>query len=102
MLAAANVGLSCRLYLGTRTPRALGVGVGLALVLLHVKFVTVGHWINGNILVLNTLMLGAVNHLPAMLATPLKQLPTSPCPRPPRGPFRLRLPPSPSPLPRRD
>ena len=59
---------------------------------------TVGHWISGNI-ILNALMLGAVNHLPAMLATPLKQLPTLPFPRPPRGPFRPRLPPSPSPPP---
>ena len=44
---------------------------------------------------LNELMLGAVNHLPAMLATPLKKLPTLPCHQPPRGPFRLRLPPPP-------
>ena len=56
------MGLSCRLYLGTRTPRALGVGVDLALISLHVRLVTVGHWINGNIIVLNALMLGAVNH----------------------------------------
>ena len=90
------MGLSCRLDLGTRTPRALGVGVDLALIILHVRLVTVGHWINGNIIVLNELMLDAVNHLPAMLATPLKQLPTLPCPRPPQGLYRPRLPPSPS------
>ena len=90
---AANVGLSCRLYLGTRTPCALGVGVGLALVLLHVRFVTVGHWVNENIFDLNAHMLGTVNHLSAMLATPLKQLPTPPCPPASTRPV-LPLPPS--------
>ena len=44
-------------------------------------------------------MLGAVNHLPAMLAIPLRQLPTPNCPRPPRGPFLPRLLPFPSPPP---
>ena len=92
MLAAAHAGLTCRLCLGIHIPRALGVGVGLVLINLHVRLVTVGHWINGNIIVLNALMLGAVNHLPAMLATPLKQLPILPCPWPPQGPFRPRPP----------
>ena len=96
---AASAGLTCRLCLGIHIPHALGVGVGLALINQHVRLVTVGHWINGNIIVLNALMLGAVNHLPAMLATPLKQLPTLLCPRPPRGSFRPCLPPPPSPPP---
>ena len=76
MLAAAHAVLTCRLCLGIHIPHALGVGVGHILINLHVILVTVGHWINGNIIVLNALMLGAVNHLPAMLATPLKQPPT--------------------------
>ena len=102
VLVAAHAGLTCRLCLGIHIPHALGVGVGHVLINLHVILVTVGHWINGNIIVLNALMLGAVNHLPAMLATPLKQPPTLPCPRPPWGPFRPRLSPNPSPLPQRD
>ena len=83
---------SCRHYLGTHTPRVLGVGVGFALVHRHVLFAMVGHWLSGNISIINVLMQGAVNHLPAILATPLRQLPTLLCPRPPRGPFHLHLP----------
>ena len=65
-------------FLGIHIPHALGVGVGHVLINLHGRLVTVGHWINGNIIALNEHMLGVVNHLPAMLATPLKQPPTPP------------------------
>ena len=73
-MAASHAVLTCRLCLGIHIPHALGVGH--VLIILHVIRVTVGRWINGNIIVLNALMLGAVNHLPAMLANPLIQLPT--------------------------
>ena len=39
-------------------------------------------------------MLGAINRLPAVLAIPLRQIPTLPGLRPPRGLFCPRLPPS--------
>ena len=74
---------SCRHYLGTHTPRVPSVGVGIAVVHRHVVFAMVGHGFSGNICVINALMLGAVNHLLAILATPLKQLPIPLCPRPP-------------------
>ena len=76
-MAAAHAVLTCRLCLGIHIPHALGVGVGHVLIILHVIRVMVGHWINGNIIVLSSLMLGAVNHLPSMLEIPLMQLPTS-------------------------
>ena len=63
---------SCRHYLGTHTPRVLGIGVGIALVHRHVLLAMIGHWLSGNISIINTLMQGAVNHLPAILATPLR------------------------------
>ena len=94
-MAAANAVHTCRLYLGIRIPRALGVGVGHVLLILHVRYVMVGLWINGSIIVVNALVLSAVSHLHAMLAIPLIQLSTPLCP--PRGPY---LPPPPSlPLP---
>ena len=79
-MEAANAVHTCRLCLGIRIPRALGVGVGHILFILHVKYVMVGHWINGSIIVVNGLMLSAVSHLHAILAIPLIQLPTPPLP----------------------
>ena len=95
-MAAAHAVLTCRLCLGIHIPHALGVGVGHVLIILHVIRVMVGRWINGNIIVLSVLMLGAVNHLPSMLEIPLIQLPTPHCPRPPQGPFPPHLLPFPS------
>ena len=84
-MAAANAVLTCRFCLGIHIPHALGVGVSHVLIILHVRYVMVGRWINDNIIVVNALMLSAVNHLPTMLTIPLMQLPTPHCPRPPRG-----------------
>ena len=93
----AHAVLTCHLCLGIHILHALGLGVGHVLIILRVILVMIGRWINGNIIVLNALMLGAVNHLPAMLVIPLMQLPTPHCPRPRRGPFLPRLLPFPSP-----
>ena len=75
-----NGGRQCGTYMSPlfRDPHALGVGVGHVLIMLHVRYLMVGRWINGNIIVVNSLMLSAVNHLHAMLAIPLIQLPTPP------------------------
>ena len=77
-MAASHAAHTCRLCLGIRIPRALGVGVGHVLLIPHVRFVMVGHWINGSIIIVNARMLSAVNHLHAMLVIPLRQLPTPP------------------------
>ena len=77
-MAASHAAHTCRLCLGIRIPRALGVGVGHVLLIPHVRFVMVGHWINGSIIIVNARMLSAVNHLHAMLVISLRQLPTPP------------------------
>ena len=61
----------------------LGVGVGNVPVQQRVTFAMIGRWPNGNRIVVSVLMLNAVDHLAAILVSPLDQPPIPRCPRHP-------------------
>ena len=86
-MPGAHAARTCLLCSGTRIQHARSVGVGNVHIILYVIFVMVGLSSNGNILIVNALMLNEINLLHAMLAIPLRQLPTPLCLRPPRGPY---------------
>ena len=101
-MPGAHAARTCLLCSGTRIQHARSVGVGNVHTIRCVIFVMVGLSSNGNILIVNALMLNEINLLHAMLATPLRQLPTPLCLRPPRGPYLPCLLPFPLPLIQRD
>ena len=80
---AVDVAHSCHQSLGVHTPRVLGVGVGNVPVQQHVTFAMIGRWLGGNRIIVSVLMPNAVNHLTAMLASPLDQPPIPRCHRHP-------------------
>ena len=82
-MPGAHAARTCLLCSGTRIQHARIVGVGNVHTIRCVIFVMVGLSSNGNILIVNALMLNEINHLHAMLVTPLRQLPTPLCLRPP-------------------
>ena len=98
----AHASRTCRLCSGAHIQHVISVGVGNVRMILRVIFVMVGLSSNGNIIIVNALMLNKINLLHAMLVTPLRQLPTPLCLRPPRGPYLPCLLPFPFPLLRRD
>ena len=80
---AVGVERSCRQSLGIHTPRVLGVGVRNVPVQQRVTFAMIGRWPSGNRIIVSVLMLNAVNHLAAILSSPLDQPPIPRCPRHP-------------------
>ena len=80
---AVGVAHSCHQSLRIYTPRVLGVGVGNVPVQQCVTFAMIGRWRSGNRIIVSVLMLNAVNHLTASLASPLDQPPIPRCPRHP-------------------
>ena len=98
-MPGAHAARTCLLCSGTRIQHARSVGVGNVHTIRCVIFVMVGLSSNGNILIVNACMLNEINLLHTMLATPLRQLPTPLCLRPPRGPYLPCLLPFPLPPP---
>ena len=92
---AVSVARSCRHCLGIHTPCVLSVGVGNVPVQQRVTFAMFGRWPSGNRIVVSVLMLNAVDHLAAILASPLDQPPIPRCPRHPSQ-ESLHPPPPPS------